>query len=270
MRGPTFYRWFTFSISAAVLVTGIALLSSEAAGTGLAPLPDGDDDTVQVDPAAAGGDSDVVERLDTWAETKAKATVSPVGKGKATGTTRTGTGCGNAVQTPAGQRETPASPPEGHTRHPLVDRCFCVGIEALLLAMAVAAPWGLGGVAPEAVVGLNVGLGLVLALWAARIVVSRRLIFRADAALAALGGLALLAALQLLPLPPGALAFCRRTPWRPTPGSARRCREPSRGGRAGRSRGRPAFPSACPRRTPSLLRRPVRAGPPVRWPPGAT
>ena len=56
-------------------------------------------------------------------------------------------------------------------------------------------------------VGLNVGLGLVLALWAARLVVTRRLIFRADAALVALGGLALLSALQLIPIPAGALGL---------------------------------------------------------------
>ena len=59
--------------------------------------------------------------------------------------------------------------PEGHADGPLrdspLDRCLRAGIEALLLAMAVAAPWGLGGVAPVATVGLNVGLGLVLTLW---------------------------------------------------------------------------------------------------------
>ena len=80
MRGPTSCRWLTFSLSAGVLLTGILLLSGEAAGTGLAPLPDPDDETAQVAPAPADGD--VVDRLDTWAETKAKGKVSPAGKGK--------------------------------------------------------------------------------------------------------------------------------------------------------------------------------------------
>src|SRR4051812_47762248 len=101
--------------------------------------------------------------------------------------------------------------PEGHVDGPirdsLLDRCLRAGIEAVLLAMAVAAPWGLGGIAPEAAVGLGVGLGLVLTLWAARVVVTRRLVFRADAPLLALGGLALLAALQLIPIPAGPLGL---------------------------------------------------------------
>src|SRR4051812_21489193 len=95
--------------------------------------------------------------------------------------------------------ETPHSPP------PLLDRYLRAGIEALLLAMALAAPWALGGTTPEAVVGLGLGLGLVLTLWAARIVVTRTIVFRADPPLAALAGLTLLAAGQLLPVPAGTL-----------------------------------------------------------------
>lgn len=86
MRGPRLFRWFTFSLSAGVLVTGIALLSNRASGTGLAPLPDPDDETASVVQAGAeAGDDAVVDRLDTWAETKAKAKASPVGKGKLKG-----------------------------------------------------------------------------------------------------------------------------------------------------------------------------------------
>jgi O-antigen ligase/tetratricopeptide (TPR) repeat protein len=96
---------------------------------------------------------------------------------------------------------------DGHAQKPVLDRCLCAAIEAVLLLMALAAPWGLGGVAPEAVVGLNVGLGVVLMLWGVRMVIRRRLFFRGDATLAALGGLALLSLLQLLPLPSPALGL---------------------------------------------------------------
>jgi hypothetical protein len=86
MRGPRPVRWLTFSVSAAVLLTGIVLLSNEAAGTGLAPLPDPDDGTALVDGVAPeDGDGIVVDRLDTWAETKGKKKASPVGKGKLKG-----------------------------------------------------------------------------------------------------------------------------------------------------------------------------------------
>jgi hypothetical protein len=81
MRSPTAFRWLTFSLSAGALLGGILLLASEAAGTGLAPLPDSDDEATEVT-VTPGDGSDVVDRLDTWGETKAKPKVSPVGKGK--------------------------------------------------------------------------------------------------------------------------------------------------------------------------------------------
>jgi len=83
MRGPSSYRWITFSISAAVLIVGIVVLSGAAAGTGLAPLPGPDDEAAGVVSASGGdGDSGVIDERDTWAETKAKGKVSPAGKGK--------------------------------------------------------------------------------------------------------------------------------------------------------------------------------------------
>ena len=75
-------RRLTFSLSAGTLLAGILVLASQAAGTGLAPLPGPDDESTEVTVVPADG-SDLVNRLDTWAETKAKGKVSPVGKGKA-------------------------------------------------------------------------------------------------------------------------------------------------------------------------------------------
>lgn len=86
-----------------------------------------------------------------------------------------------------------------------LDRWCRRAIEAVLLGMAVAAPWGLGGVHPAAALGLAAGTGLVLVLWAARCLAARRPVFRADGAAAALAGLTLLTALQLVPLPAAAL-----------------------------------------------------------------
>lgn len=85
------------------------------------------------------------------------------------------------------------------------DRACRRGIEAVLLAVVVGIPWALGGTLPEATLALNVGLGIVLALWAARIVLTGSIPWRGDAALWALGGLTLLAAFQLLPLPTSVL-----------------------------------------------------------------
>jgi len=81
MRAPASFRWLTFSASAGALLAGILLLASDAAGTGLAPVPDPGDETTELTVASSDG-GDVVDRLDTWAETKAKPKVSPVGKGK--------------------------------------------------------------------------------------------------------------------------------------------------------------------------------------------
>jgi hypothetical protein len=64
-------RWLTFSVAVTVLVTGLILLSSEAAGTSLAPTPDSDESSApSVSKANPDGtDSPVVDRLHTWAET---------------------------------------------------------------------------------------------------------------------------------------------------------------------------------------------------------
>jgi tetratricopeptide (TPR) repeat protein len=85
------------------------------------------------------------------------------------------------------------------------DRFCRWAIELLLLGLCLAAPWALGGTLPEAVLGLQIGTALVLVLWAARAVVTGSLPWRGDLPLAALGGLTLLAALQLVPVPAAAL-----------------------------------------------------------------
>jgi hypothetical protein len=67
-------RWLSFGLAAAVLLTGITVLS---AGSSLAPVPEPDptpavvtSDDTQTDGSA------VVDRLNTWAETKGKGKTS--------------------------------------------------------------------------------------------------------------------------------------------------------------------------------------------------
>jgi len=68
----------SFTLAGVVLVTGLVLLSAQAAGTGLAPEPETDETRNQVNTPAADPDgSPIVDRLDTWAETKGKAKISP-------------------------------------------------------------------------------------------------------------------------------------------------------------------------------------------------
>ena len=74
---PHARRWLSFALAGVVLVTGLVLLSAQAAGTGLAPEPGTDETPSQVQSPAAGPDgSPVVDRLDTWAETKGKGKFS--------------------------------------------------------------------------------------------------------------------------------------------------------------------------------------------------
>jgi len=68
-----------------VLLTGILLLSAEAANTTLPPSADPSDDAVPSSQAVRAGENDplIVDRLNTWAETKSKGKISPVkGGGK--------------------------------------------------------------------------------------------------------------------------------------------------------------------------------------------
>ncbi|HEX3151794.1 MAG TPA: hypothetical protein VHR66_27225 [Gemmataceae bacterium] len=77
-------RWFTFSIAAAVLLTGLILLSAEAAGTGLAPTPDPDESTAKTSTGSTPNTdgTPVVDRLNTWAETGKSKTSHAKGGGK--------------------------------------------------------------------------------------------------------------------------------------------------------------------------------------------
>ena len=78
-------RWIGFLAATALLSTGILLLSVQASDVGLAPRPDRDDESYvsgeAAQPALEG--SLVVDRLNTWAETKGKKQISPAkGGGK--------------------------------------------------------------------------------------------------------------------------------------------------------------------------------------------
>jgi hypothetical protein len=85
MRKITPRRWFAFTLAASVLAAGLVLLSAQATATGLAPAPGPDDTQAAVPPITAEDGSPVVDRLNTWAETKKKLKVSPArggGRGK--------------------------------------------------------------------------------------------------------------------------------------------------------------------------------------------
>jgi hypothetical protein len=70
----------------AVLVTGMLVLSVQAAKNGLAPIPDpNDEQTVLAQASATDNGSLVVDRLDTWAETKGKGKISPAKGGNKNG-----------------------------------------------------------------------------------------------------------------------------------------------------------------------------------------
>jgi O-antigen ligase/tetratricopeptide (TPR) repeat protein len=87
------------------------------------------------------------------------------------------------------------------TQQSACDRACRRAVEFLLAAMIVGAPWGLGGTHPLAIVALQITAGLVLALWAARLLLTRSVLFRPDGAVAALAGITLFTGLQLIPLP---------------------------------------------------------------------
>jgi hypothetical protein len=86
MHTPTPRRWLAFGLAATVLSVGLLLLSAQATETGLAPSPGPDDGQATATQTVTNEDgSPIIDRLDTWAETKGKMKVSPVrggGKGK--------------------------------------------------------------------------------------------------------------------------------------------------------------------------------------------
>jgi O-antigen ligase len=92
----------------------------------------------------------------------------------------------------------------------------CVGgaIEALVLAMACLSPWAFGGIDPLGQFVLYAGVAGVLALWAVRILLDGRLPWARCPVLLCLAALLLSGAFQLVPLPPGLLAWL-------APGTAR-------------------------------------------------
>jgi hypothetical protein len=78
-RPVSIRRWLAFASAAAVLLTGLVILSAQAADSRLAALPDDDEGSAQVGQVTGNNpDSTVVDRLSTWAETKSKKNISPV------------------------------------------------------------------------------------------------------------------------------------------------------------------------------------------------
>jgi hypothetical protein len=77
MHNPTPRRWLAYGLAATVLSAGLLLLSAQAAETGLAPAPGPEDGQPTATQTVTNEDgSPVLDRLDTWAETKGKGKVS--------------------------------------------------------------------------------------------------------------------------------------------------------------------------------------------------
>jgi tetratricopeptide (TPR) repeat protein/O-antigen ligase len=80
-------------------------------------------------------------------------------------------------------------------------------VEAVVLLLVVLSPWAYGSIHPLSRLGLYAGLAVVLALWAARLLVERRVAWQWCPATLCLSGLLLLGAWQLAPLPRPLLAW---------------------------------------------------------------
>src|SRR5262249_42180276 len=81
-----------------------------------------------------------------------------------------------------------------------------------LLVMVVASPWMYGAVHPGFELLLDVGLLLLLLLWAARMLIERRLTLVRCPVTLLLGALLLLGLWQITPLPHGVLSFLSPEP----------------------------------------------------------
>ena len=76
-------RWFPFTLSMSALVVGLVVLTAQATDSQIPSLPEPHDEAVTKAASTNGDDSPVVDRLDTWAETKLKTKLStPKGGGK--------------------------------------------------------------------------------------------------------------------------------------------------------------------------------------------
>jgi hypothetical protein len=77
-------RWLTFALSASALVVGLVVLTAQATESDIPSLPERNEDSTASSAATTNQDgSPVVDRLDTWAETKLKTKLStPKGGGK--------------------------------------------------------------------------------------------------------------------------------------------------------------------------------------------
>lgn len=82
-------------------------------------------------------------------------------------------------------------------------RTLRAAAEVVLLVLVAGSPWPFASAEPFWEFVLDVGLVVVLALWAAHAVVTRRFEYRSDAVSLCLLGLVLLTAVQLVPFPAG-------------------------------------------------------------------
>src|SRR3974390_1335775 len=81
------------------------------------------------------------------------------------------------------------------------DTIFRAGMETILLLMIAASPWAYGAVHPGFEFLLHLGLAIMLALWAARMVVNREFTWKKCPFAVCLAGLFLLGVWQTTPLP---------------------------------------------------------------------
>lgn len=96
--------------------------------------------------------------------------------------------------------------PPDHTDRPRAAHYLRVGGEVVLSALVVLSPWPFASNDPLFEFALTIGLVLLGGLWAAHASVTRQFAFRPDVVSAALSGLALLSAIQLVPLPESIVA----------------------------------------------------------------
>src|SRR5882672_9877481 len=88
----------------------------------------------------------------------------------------------------------------------MIDRFGRLAQEVIVLVLVVASPWAFGANEPVFEWAILTGAAALLVLWALRLVVSRRADWRLGPIGVALGGLFLVAVLQLLPLAPSVQA----------------------------------------------------------------
>lgn len=84
-------------------------------------------------------------------------------------------------------------------------------MEVIVLLMVFASPWAYGGALPEVRLLMEVGVACLMLLWAVRMAIEKRVIWVSSPVIYGLGFLAILACLQMTPLPRNLIALISPT-----------------------------------------------------------